>query len=231
MTTDFDHILNWELKSGSHDFPGPDGGTCINEAAIVAAGFEYKSVSSAHDCPPCFSRPLSSFALMLNDSMPNDLRNKLLKPFVTRLAGTADTPEIERERMTFMIVQIARRMVAPALEGLAPPSLVARWKACETLEDVQACARARALDLALDLARALDLALDLDLARALDLALARALDLARARALDKFWGEAVAILDGAMAIGRQAEPLDTALVLERMDQIRVRAAERVGAPV
>ena len=33
---DFDHILNWTLKPGSHTFPGQDGGTCINEAAIVA---------------------------------------------------------------------------------------------------------------------------------------------------------------------------------------------------
>src|SRR5919199_1899377 len=31
----FDHILNWKLKAGSHRFPGPDGGTCINEAALV----------------------------------------------------------------------------------------------------------------------------------------------------------------------------------------------------
>ena len=36
----FDHILNWTLKKGSHKFPGPDGGTCINEAALVAMGFE-----------------------------------------------------------------------------------------------------------------------------------------------------------------------------------------------
>ena len=39
----FDHILNWRLLRGSHDFPGKDGGTCINEAAVVAAGFEYRS--------------------------------------------------------------------------------------------------------------------------------------------------------------------------------------------
>jgi hypothetical protein len=38
----FDHILNWTLQVGSHPFPGKDGGTCINEAAIVAAGFEYR---------------------------------------------------------------------------------------------------------------------------------------------------------------------------------------------
>ena len=31
----FEHILNWKLLRGSHEFPGKDGGTCINEAAIV----------------------------------------------------------------------------------------------------------------------------------------------------------------------------------------------------
>jgi len=38
----FDHILNWKLERGSHAVPGQDGGTCINEAAIVAAGFPYR---------------------------------------------------------------------------------------------------------------------------------------------------------------------------------------------
>src|SRR5215207_91857 len=47
----FDHILNWKLKEGSHPFPGKDGGTCINEAALVAAGFEYRPVRSVEDMP------------------------------------------------------------------------------------------------------------------------------------------------------------------------------------
>ena len=46
----FDHILNWKLKQGSHTFPGQDGGTCINEAAIVAAGFPYQPVRSCRTC-------------------------------------------------------------------------------------------------------------------------------------------------------------------------------------
>ena len=43
----FDHILNWKLKRGSHQFPGKDGGTCINEAALIAAGFEYRPIHDA----------------------------------------------------------------------------------------------------------------------------------------------------------------------------------------
>ncbi len=51
----FDPILNWRLLPGSHAFPGPDGGTCINEAAVVAAGLPYRAIRSSADCPPCFS--------------------------------------------------------------------------------------------------------------------------------------------------------------------------------
>src|SRR5687768_10979300 len=47
----FDHLLNWKLKVGSHAFPGKDGGTCINEAALVAAGFEYRSISAVEEMP------------------------------------------------------------------------------------------------------------------------------------------------------------------------------------
>ena len=43
----FDHILNWKLKVGSHRFPGKDGGTCINEAALVAAGVAVESCARA----------------------------------------------------------------------------------------------------------------------------------------------------------------------------------------
>ena len=92
---DFDHILNWELKKGSHECPGPEGGTCINEAAIVAAGFEYKAVGDASDCPPCFSRVFAAYALALNDWMPDKARNNYLTPFVTRLA---EAPLPTRER-------------------------------------------------------------------------------------------------------------------------------------
>jgi hypothetical protein len=40
----FRRMLDWRLLRGSHEFPGPDGGTCINEAAIVAAGYPYRAV-------------------------------------------------------------------------------------------------------------------------------------------------------------------------------------------
>jgi hypothetical protein len=100
----FDHILNWKLKQGSHTFPGKDGGTCINEAAIVTAGFPYRPVRAVEDMPDCFSRPICRLAMQLNDEASDEERQHLL-PFVTRLA-CADTAEVERRRE----VHIASRM-------------------------------------------------------------------------------------------------------------------------
>ena len=100
----FDHILNWKLKAGSHRFPGPDGGTCINEAALVATGFEYKPIHSAQEMPHCFSRPICRLAMCLNDSACDEKR-QLLLPYVTRLA-CADTPEVERKRQAYIAARL-----------------------------------------------------------------------------------------------------------------------------
>lgn len=99
----FDHVLNWKLQRGSHRFPGKDGGTCINEAALVAAGFEYKPITCAEDMPACFSRPICRLAMHLNDEAGDVERQRLL-PFVTRLA-CADTPEVERARAAYIASQ------------------------------------------------------------------------------------------------------------------------------
>jgi hypothetical protein len=96
----FDHILNWKLKQGSHPFPGKDGGTCINEAAIVAAGFEYQPVHGVYHMPDCFSRPICLLAMQLNDTADDAQRQRLL-PFVTRLA-CADTSAVEERRSAFI---------------------------------------------------------------------------------------------------------------------------------
>jgi hypothetical protein len=96
----FEHILNWKLLRGSHEFPGKDGGTCINEAAIVAAGFEYRRVHNVKDMPSCFSRPICQLAMALNDEAKEADRQRLL-PYVTRLA-CADTDEIEQQRQTYI---------------------------------------------------------------------------------------------------------------------------------
>ena len=230
---DWNKILNWKLLAGSHKFPGPDGGTCINEAAIIAAGFKYNAVASADDCPPCFSRVLSAYAISLNDRLSDDRRQELLMPFVTRIAGTADIPEIERQRFDFIMLGIIQTIMPIALRG---------WKddlasECERVENYD-----QAIEVVNKIARDLDkaavaatiagcLANDLDLARivarnfhvGLDLAgriVARNFDVGRAVALglDK---AAVALLNGAMKIGKQAEPIETEIVIGRLAKIRI----------
>jgi hypothetical protein len=111
----FEKILNWKLLTGSHPFPGSDGGTCVNEAAVVVAGLAYRSISSVEDLPPCFSRPIGEYAIQLNDCMPDCLRQELLAPFVTRLAGTADTPEVERQRADTVAVRTVTDILPIAL--------------------------------------------------------------------------------------------------------------------
>ena len=104
----FDHLLNWKLKAGSHPFPGKEGGTCINEAALVAAGFAYKPIRTVDDMPDCFSRPICRLAMLLNDEADDDDRQRLL-PFVTRLA-CADTAEVEHARAAYIALRMTCRM-------------------------------------------------------------------------------------------------------------------------
>ena len=107
----FDTILNWKLKRGSHRFPGPDGGTCINEAAIVAAGFPYQMVLFVEQMPACFSRPICHLAMHMNDMATDEQRQQLL-PFVARLA-CADTAEVELQRRIYIDHRLRHRLRYP----------------------------------------------------------------------------------------------------------------------
>jgi len=104
----FNHILNWKLKAGSHPFPGRDGGTCINEAALVAAGFEYKPIYRVEEMPDCFSRPICRFAMRLNDDTSDEERQRLL-PFVMRLA-CADTLTVECIRELYITSRVRKHV-------------------------------------------------------------------------------------------------------------------------
>jgi hypothetical protein len=256
--------LNWKLLAGSHDFPGPEGGTCINEAAIVAAGFEYRKVGGANDCPPCFSRPIAQYAIGLNDAMPDDLRQSLLMPFVVRLAGTADADAVEQRRATYLAIQTVRRILPMALMQF--PEIADQCRRVRTLDEAQAAANAAeaAANAAKAAARAAARAANAYAASAAAYAAARAANAyaanayaaeaaanaayaayAAARAAEAaanaasaayaaartaeaaayaaraaVWRESVAILGEAISIGKQAELIETALVVDRMDKMR-----------
>jgi hypothetical protein len=137
----FDHILNWKLKVGSHQFPGKDGGTCINEAALVAAGFEYRPITKPEDMPACFSQPICCLAMQLNDGASDADRQRLL-PYVTRLA-CADTPEVERKRAAYIArhtkhLPIRRRLAFEKGLGVLEGALaIGRQADVLALEDVR----------------------------------------------------------------------------------------------
>jgi hypothetical protein len=80
--------------------PRPGWGTCINEAAIVAADFPYQPVYAVEDMPDCFSRPICALTMQLNDEASDEER-QLLLPFVIRLA-CADTAEVEQQRNVYI---------------------------------------------------------------------------------------------------------------------------------
>jgi hypothetical protein len=84
--------------------------------------------------PPCFSRPIAHYAIKLNDAMPDSLRDELLLPFVPRLAGTADTPDVERMRCEFIMLQNVRRITPYILRKTIPFERFAIR--CETVRSV-----------------------------------------------------------------------------------------------
>ena len=131
----FDHILNWTLKKGSHRFPGPDGGTCINEAALVAMGFDYRPIAAAWQMPSCFSHPICRLAMLLNDSVGDEARQRLL-PCVTRLA-CAGTAEIERQRDAYIQAHMpkGRLSIEKGIEILEG-ALAIGWQAKQPTLDI-----------------------------------------------------------------------------------------------
>ena len=140
-TADFQRMLEWKLLRGSNEFPGPDGGTCINEAAIVAAGYPYRAIYRVKDLPASFSRPVAMLALCLNDTLDDELRQELLVPFVTRLAGSADTPKVEVQRAELMLARTVSEILVPALARAGYVELAERCRAVRTPTELVAIAR------------------------------------------------------------------------------------------
>jgi hypothetical protein len=245
---DLKAMLSWKLLRGSHDFPGPDGGTCVNEAAIVAAGYAYKSVQSIDDCPASFSRPMALFAMCLNDALDDDLRQELLIPFVTRLAGSADVPAVERERAQFLMTRIVAEVLAPMLERSGHSQLAAYAGAVRTQRDFDEFARLVRGELATTsdhrllgaCGHAADAADQWHASRPTDIVLcasrvlgeiasladARAQGPHRQRAAGDVSRRAAAIFDAALKIGKQADPLGPDVAVSRLADARNEARIR-----
>lgn len=137
---EFDHILDWKLLEGSHEFPGPDGGTCVNEAAILAAGLPYREVAEVSDLPECFCPVIGAFAMAVNDHMREGPRQRLI-PFITRLAGSRSRLSITQRRHNFIVTQWARRILPRLLDAVGFTDEAERCRQEKTLPALRTAAK------------------------------------------------------------------------------------------
>jgi hypothetical protein len=249
-------MLHWKLLRGSHEFPGPDGGTCINEAAIVAAGYAYRAVKSADDCPPCFSRPCAAYALALNDYIDDDrYRRRLLLPFVARLAGSADLPQVELARAGLILQRTVTDLLLPRFARAPEHPITEACEDVQTSLDAARAARSLGSVIAQPAAWQHTSMLMVDGCEALEAAAAAFLrdeaqetatltakfmdrlarDMARidphnpSRATTRVHARAAAILDSALKLGKQPDSIPPRTVVERLEETRAKARERVPA--
>ena len=250
---DFGRLLNWRILRGSHEFPGPDGGTCVNEAAIVAAGYPYTPVRRIDDCPASFSRPLALYAMCLNEIvLDNTLRQELLLPFVARLAGAADTPEVDLQRVALILQRTVGEIVPEAFDWLGRSRDARRCRAVASADEAVAVVKsllgqewrgARLSGLMSSLSMATEDYLSgraIDVAQYSGTAIADVAEIigsvggrGAAKAAEAVYRRGAAILDGALMIGNKAEPIAPDVVVQRMDTVRQSAVSerRVFATV
>ena len=227
-------MLEWKLLRGSHEFPGPRGGTCVNEAAIVAAGYPYRPVYCVKDMPASFSRPIAMLALCLNDTLEDAPRQELLMPFVTRLGGTADAPGIEMMRAELVLQRAAAEILAPALARIGHKELAEQTRASNAPMDLVEIARRlrnadrstvdqlllSAVEHVVDAVTQWRAGLPTEVVFCAFSAMRDVASLDRERCAEAVYRQAVAILDGALEIGNRAEASGLDLVAKRMNDVK-----------
>jgi len=99
MTLDLDTLV---LRSGTHS--SASDGVSLMEAVSAVAGEPWSN------SPSCTSPVITAYARSLNDSLPDDARQRL-KVYIPRLVGTAE-PDLELRR-AFACADAAIRVFAP----------------------------------------------------------------------------------------------------------------------
>jgi hypothetical protein len=99
------------LRSGNH--ASREEGVCVMEAVAYVAGEPHS------DHPKCASKVITAFLVSWNDAIPTDAdRDRLLKPLIASVIGTADGAEMER-RLAFMAIDWFVRVHTPEWLDLA----------------------------------------------------------------------------------------------------------------
>jgi len=189
-------LLDWKLLRGSHEFPGDDDGSCINEVAIVLAGFEYRQVIGLGEIPRCFSKTLACCLLNLSDKFDGETRQTLI-PFAVRLPGSADSDEIERART---------RLLAQSTMSMASRYAVNTKDLWESL---------------LNNGRFSTVDERLAVSRMVAVMITQVIGVSQRAAIP----DVLAALHAAFDIGNQADPIPEAILKERVQTIRELVSE------
>jgi hypothetical protein len=235
MPFDFQQLANFRLAKGCHKQPNARGDICLMEAAAIAAGFAHRAVIDAFSLPRCFSVPLADYAIHFNDMMPAWLRNELLTPFVTRLAGTSDHPLVETERAEFIVIATARRIVAAEYDEIwHEPTVAAKCRAARSLPQVYAAMTEAIGALPSDCAKwvtdahnrcfSRPILVGASCAAAAKAAAHAFRDHLGRRADRKIWELAAGILDDAIRLGRHDGIDDHEAAVERLERAKVLSA-------
>jgi len=208
--TDIESLWKFDLRRGPTDHPR--NGACLYDAA------NWIVYGEIGDDPPCACPVIRAYAIRLNDTLPDDQRQRL-KPFILRVVGNRD-PESEAARAEYLVRQavdvivpmaleaavLTKRATSPltvlcggASEGVALAVIsAARATAARGDAAEAAVGGGRWFDAAAHAGRAVEAALD-----------AAVLD---CTARNRVYDAAIEALDGALRTGRQADPFDDGAV-------------------
>lgn len=133
MAYDFNSITEVRLDSGAHE--SPEQGMCFMEMVAWFAGEKHS------DKPDCASNVLGTYGIGLNDRMPDDVRDRLLKPVVPMIAGTFD-PANEQPRAKFLAMWSVNKVLPIILRLRGYEELAVRCEAAKDLVEARSAAYA-----------------------------------------------------------------------------------------
>ena len=204
---DLSDIWRFELRKGNSS--DPRDGACLLDAV------SYIEYGELGDHPPCVCPVLAAFGRGVNDAMSHEGRQRL-KIFIPRLVGTVD-PEAVQPRAEYLAWQ-AVRVFAPIALDAAGLTIMAselrrfRGSLKEAAEAASAAANAAADANAVTAALTAGTAATAVkwAAAAAPINVAWAAEHAASRIAESAPGTAaiIAAMEGALAIGKQAEPIE-----------------------
>jgi len=120
---DFSQIQEVRLSAGNH--ANPQDGMCFMEMTAWFAGEPHS------DRPECACPVLGRYGMTLNDAMPDNMRDRLLKPLVPLIAGTRGSPQDELDRAKFLAMWGINRIAPVWLRAYQIPEFDALASQCE----------------------------------------------------------------------------------------------------